>query len=157
MNDEIVENFLTQRFTSGSAIFKVLYYNPLELIIQHIPVGEKIKKTEINRMRNEFIIDTLTVVDIQEVVKFGGKVIRNFEGVIHKESFKTSKLRKVFEKLFIVRQKNKNEVNDIMLKLVKVLLNSLYVEDIRKDITKESKCKSEYWISTEYDERIFHY
>ena len=33
-------------------------------------------------MRNGYIIDTLTSVDIREVVKLGGKAIRIYEGVI---------------------------------------------------------------------------
>ena len=30
---------------------------------------------EVNRMRNVYIIDTLTIVDVQEIIKIGGKVI----------------------------------------------------------------------------------
>ena len=33
-------------------------------------------------MRNVYIFDVLTSVDIQEVVEFGGKVIEIYEGVI---------------------------------------------------------------------------
>ena len=36
-------------------------------------------------MRNGYIIDTLTSVDIQEIVKIGGKVIGIYEGVIDRE------------------------------------------------------------------------
>ena len=57
MNDELVENFLNQTFTKGSAILKVKYYNPKTLIVQHLPVKEKEKKIEINRIRNGYIID----------------------------------------------------------------------------------------------------
>ena len=38
-------------------------------------------------MRNGYIIDTLTSVDIQEIVKIAGKVIRIFEGVICQKFF----------------------------------------------------------------------
>ena len=44
-----------------------------------------------------------------------------------------------------------------MQKLVKLLSNSLYGENIRKDIIEEYKCKSEYWMSKEYDERVLDY
>ena len=75
MNDEIVKKFNTQTFTQGSAILKVLCYNPKDLIFQHIPVKEtvikKTKKIELNRMRNGYILDTLTSVDIQEIIKIG--------------------------------------------------------------------------------------
>ena len=55
---------------------------------------------EINRMRNGYIIDTLTSVDIQEIVKIGGKVIKIYEGVIYRENFKVSPFRNVIDKLF---------------------------------------------------------
>ena len=81
---------------------------------------------EINRMRNGYIIDTLTSVDIQEIVKIGGKIIENYEGVVYKENFKVSPFRKVIDKLFALRQKYKNENTDFMQLLVKLLMNSLY-------------------------------
>ena len=45
-------------------------------------------------MRNGFIIDTLTSADIQQIVKFGGKVIDNYEDVSYPENFKVSSLGK---------------------------------------------------------------
>ena len=41
--------------------------------------------------------------------------------------------------------------------LVKLLMNSLYGENIRKDIEENFTCKSEYWMQTEYDERVKDY
>ena len=41
MNDELVERFNNQTFTQGSAILKIKYYNPKDLIVQHLPVKEK--------------------------------------------------------------------------------------------------------------------
>ena len=41
--------------------------------------------------------------------------------------------------------------------LVKLLMNSLYGENIRKDIEERFTCKSEMWMHTEYDERIKDY
>ena len=66
---------------------KIKYHNPKNLIVQHLPVKEREKKIEINRMRNEYIIDHLTSVDIQ-IVKIGGKVLEIYEGVIYRENFK---------------------------------------------------------------------
>ena len=77
MNDEFVEKFNTQTFTQGSAILKIKYYNPKNLIVQHIPFKEREKKMEINRMRNGYIVDALTFVDIQEILRIGSKVIEN--------------------------------------------------------------------------------
>ena len=125
MNDELVEQFNNQTFTQGCAILKIKYYNPKNLIVQHLPVKEREKKIEINRMRNGYTIDTLTSVDIQEIVKIGGKVIEIYEVVIYQENFEVSPFRKVTDKLFALRQKNKDEGKDVMQFLVKILMNSL--------------------------------
>ena len=112
-----VEAFNNQTFNQdgdGSAILKTKYYNPRDLIFQHLPVTEKVKNIEVKRMRNGYIIDTLTSVDIQESVKIGGKVIEIYEGVIYRENFKISPFRKVIEKLIALRQKYKDEHNDLM-------------------------------------------
>ena len=105
INDEFVEKFNAGNFNQGSAILKIKYYNPKSLIVQHIHIKEKEKKIEINRMRNGYIIDTLTSVDIQEIVKIGGKVIEVYEGVIYRESFKVNPFRKVTDILFALRQR----------------------------------------------------
>ena len=63
-------------------------------------------------MKNGYIINTLTSVDICEIVKRGGRVIEIYEGVIYRENFKISPFRKVKEKLFASRQKYKDEHND---------------------------------------------
>ena len=154
MNNELVEKFNNQNFTQGSAILKIKYYNPKNLILQHLPVKEIEKKIEINRMRNGYIIDTLTSVDIQEIVKIGGEVVEIYEGVIYRENFKVSPFRKVIDILFKLRQKYKDEGNEVMQLLVKLLMNSLYGEQIRKDIEEKFACKSEMWMQTEYDERV---
>ena len=157
MNDELVNKFNTQNFNQGSAILKIKYYNPKNLIVQHLPIKERVNKMEINRMRNGYIIDYLTSVDIQEIVKIGGKVIKIYEGVIYRENFKISPFRKVIEKLFALRQKYKDENNEVMQLLVKLLMNSLYGENIRKDIEEKFLCKSQMWMESEYDERVKDY
>ena len=114
MNDQLNEKFINQTFTQGSAIIKIKYYNPKHSIVQHLAVKEKEKKTEISRMRNVYIINTITSVDIQEVVKIGGKVVEIYEGVIYGENLKVSPCKKVIDKLFELRQKDNDENNDIM-------------------------------------------
>ena len=103
MNDVHVEAFNNETFNedgSESAILTIKYYKPPDLMIQLLPVKEKGKKIEVNRMRNGFISDTLTSVDIQEIVKIGGKVIEIYAGVIYRENFKVSPCREEIEKLF---------------------------------------------------------
>ena len=41
INDELVEKFNIQTFIQGSAILKIEYYNPKNLIVQHLPVRVK--------------------------------------------------------------------------------------------------------------------
>ena len=36
--DELVDKFNTGNFTQGSAISKTKYYNPKNLLVQHLPV-----------------------------------------------------------------------------------------------------------------------
>ena len=74
MNKEIVNQFNMKTFTK-SAILKIKYYNPKDIVLQHIPVKEEVNKVEVNGLRNGYIIDVLTSVDIQEIVRIGGKVI----------------------------------------------------------------------------------
>ena len=152
-----LRKFNTGTFTEGSAILKIKYYNPNNLFVKHFPVNEREKKIEINRMRNGYIIDHLTSVDIEENVKIGSKVIEIYEGVIYEENFKVSLFRKVIVKLFALRQKYKDEINDVMQLLVKLSMNSLYGENIRKDIDEKFACKSEGWMISEYDERVKDY
>ena len=108
MNDVYVEAFNNQTSNQDGdepAILRMKYYNPRDLIFEHLPVKEKVKKIKFNRMRNGNIINTLTSVDIQEIVKIGERVIEIYEGVIYRENFKISPFRKVIEKLFALRQK----------------------------------------------------
>ena len=109
MNKYLVHRFNNQTFTQGSAVLKIKYYSPKSLIVQHITIKEKEKKIENNRMRNGYIIDTLTSVDIQEIVKIGGKVVKIYEGVIYRENFKVGPLRKVIDIFFKLRQNIKTK------------------------------------------------
>ena len=84
MNKTHVDAFNNQTYKQDgneSAILRIKYNNPPSLIFQHLPVNQKVEKVEINRLRNSYIIDTLTSVDIQEVIKTKGKVIEIYESV----------------------------------------------------------------------------
>ena len=112
---------------------------------------------EVNRLRNGYITDTLTSVDIQEIVKIGGKVIEIYEGVIYRENFKTPPFRNFIKDLFDLRLKYKKEGEEILQEMVKLIMNSIYGQTIRKDIDDEYLCKSEQWMKTEFDERVKDY
>ena len=85
-------------------------------------------------MTNGCVIDTLTIVDIFEVVKIGGRVFEIYDGVIYRENFKRSPFRKVIENLFASRKKYKDEHNELMQGLVELIMNTLYGVQIRRDI-----------------------
>ena len=160
MNKTYVEAFNNKTFNEDgdeSAILTIKYYNPPDLIFQHLPIKEKVKKLEVNRMRNGYIFDTLTSIDIQEIVKIGGKVVEIYEGVYYRENLKVSPFRKVIEKFFALGQKYKGEKNDLLQGLVKLIMNSLYGVQIRKDINESYYCKSENWMKTEFDENVLDY
>ena len=65
-----------------------------------------------------------------------------------------SLFKKVKDKIFELRQKNKVEINDVIQLLVILIMNSLYGEHKRKDVKESYECKSEHWMMTEYDERV---
>ena len=160
MNDIYVKAFNDQTFNedgdeSGKLTKK--YYNPPDLIFQHLPVKEKTKNVELNRMRNGYIIDTLTSGDIQEIVKIGGKVIEIYQGVIYRENFKISPFRKGIEKLFALRKNYKDEKKYLMQRFIKLIMESLYGVQIRRVINESYYCKSETWMKTEFDEKVLDY
>ena len=157
MNEEVVEKFNNGEFNKGSAILKIKHYNPKNLIVQHLQVKEREEKNEINRMRNGYIIDHITSIEIQEIFEIGGKVIEMYEGVIYRENFKVSPIKKVNDKLFVLRQKYKDENNEVMHFLVKLIMNSLYGEQFRKDNEENFASKSEAWMMREHDERVKDY
>ena len=77
--------------------------------------------------------------------------------MIYQEKSKISPFRKALEKLFALRQKYKDEHNDLMQGLVKLIMNSLYGVQIGKDIDQSYKCKSQHWMETEYDKNVLDY
>ena len=100
-------------------------------------------------MRNGYITQVLKSVDIQENVKIGGKVSQIYESVIYRENFQVSPFEKIIDELFALRKKYKDEGNDVMQLLVKLIMNALYGEFLRKDILESYQCKSEMWMMTE--------
>ena len=113
MNNVYVEALIIKSFNQDGkeiAISKLNFYHPPLPIFQNLPVKEKVKNIEVDRMRNGYIIDTLTSVDICEIVKMGGEVFEIYESVIFRENFKLSPFRKVIEKLFALRKNIKKNI-----------------------------------------------
>ena len=93
----------------------------------------------------------------KKLSKIEGKVVEIYEGVIYRENFEINPFEEVVDKLFALRQKYKNENNEVMQLLVKLIMNALYGDFLRKDITESYQCKSEASMMTEYDERVLDY
>ena len=136
---------------------KIKYFNSKNLIVQHLPIKEKEEKIEINRMRTGYITQVLTSVDIQEIVKTGRKLFEIYEVVIFRENYKVSLFKKVIEKLFELRQKHKEEGEEVRQLLVKLIMNSLYGEFLQKDVLESYQCQSEMWMMIENDKRVLDY
>ena len=162
MNDVICYLFNSGKWNqlNRSAFLTVKYHNPDNLIFQHLPIKEKIKNPyknkrfeEINRMRNGIIIDTLTSVDIVEIVKCGGVILEVFEGFFcHNLEFNpyTDFVTDMFHK----RDMFKSQGKDLLQNLAKKIGLSVYGGNIRKDIDEEYKCVTENWMRENFDDRI---
>ena len=59
--------------------------------------------------------------------------------------------------MFALRQKYKDEGNDLVQNLVKLNMNSLYGDQMGKDFNESYKCKSEHSMKTEYDDNVSEY
>ena len=92
MTDVYVKVFNHQTFNQDegkSVILKINYLNPPHLKFQNLLFKEeKLKLFKLVELG--FIVDVLTSVGFQEIVKIGGKVIQTFEGIINRENFKKS-------------------------------------------------------------------
>ena len=124
------------------------------MIFQHLPIKEKTKNIEVYRLRIGCIIDTLLSIDIEGIIKAQGKMIRNYKSVFNRMNFKISPFRKIIEKLFALKQEYKDEGDDLMQNLIKLIMNSLYGVQIRKDVNELLNCKSELWMQTEYEDKV---
>ena len=96
----------------------------------------------------------MTSVAFKENIRVDGKSFEIYEGVICIKNFKVNSSKKIFGNLFELKKYYKDQSDEVMELLVELLMNSLYGEQIRKDIEEEYTCKSEYWMLTEYDGRV---
>ena len=108
-------------------------------------------------MQNGYVTDTVTTVDVLDFIKIGGKVNEIYEGVLCRGNFKKSPFTEFLVELFALRQKFRDENNNVMQFLVKISMNSLYGENTRKVVDESFACNSEYWMMSEYDERVKDY
>ena len=162
MSDAICTLFNSGRWPelNRSAVLTVKYHNPHNLIVQHLLIKEKIENPyknnrleEINRMRNAIIIDTLTSIDIVEIVKCGGVILDVYEGFFcHNLEYNpyTEFVTDMFEK----RDLFKSQGKDLLQNLAEKIGLAVYGGNIRKDINEEYKCVTENWMRENFDDRV---
>ena len=80
----------------------------------------------------------MTSVDNKEIIRTGGKLMKRFEGVIYKEDSRVNNFPRVLDKMFELGISYKDRNDEKMQLLVELLMNSLYGEQIRKDIEDEN-------------------
>ena len=137
----------------------VNYHYPENLVFQNLPVKEKIKKPYKNNRLEELtkttigvIIDTLTSVDIVEIVKCGGVLLEVFEGFFC-HSLEYDPFTEFATDMFEKRDLFKSQGNDLLQNLAKKIRLSVYVGNIRNDINEEYKCVTENWMREYFDDR----
>ena len=162
MNESICTLFNSGNWNelNRSAFLTVKYHNPEKLVFQHLPIKEKIKNPyknnrleEINRRRNGKIKDTLTSVDILEIVKCGGVILEVFERFFC-NNLDYNPYSNFVTDMFEKRDLFKSQGKDLLQKLAKKIGLSVYGGNIRKDINEEYKCVTENWMKESFDDRI---
>ena len=162
MNDVVCYLFNSGRWNelNRSAFLTIKYHNRENLIFQHLAIKEKIENPyknnrfeEINRMRNGIIIDTLTSVDIVEIVKCGGVILEVFE-VFFCHNLEYNPYTEFVTDMFQKRDMFKSQGKDLLQNLAKKIGLSVYGGNIRKDINEEYKCVTENWMRENFDDRV---
>ena len=127
MNESICTLFNSGRWNglNRSAFLTVKYRNSENLIFQNLPIKEKIENPyknnrleEINRVRNGIFIDTLTSVDIVEIVKCGGVILEVYEGFFC-HNLICNPYTEFFTDLFEKRDLFKSQGKDLLQNLAK--------------------------------------
>ena len=104
-NDEFVDANNIQSFTKGGAVFIIKLYNPKDILLNRVPIKEKVGLVEIIRLKSGNSTNILTSVDIQEIAKIDGKVFEIYGEILGKEHLKVFFLKTFVEELFQSRLK----------------------------------------------------
>ena len=104
-------------------------------------------------MRNGIIVDTLTSVDIVEIVKCGGVILEVFEGFFC-QNLEFNPYTELVTDMFEKRDLFKSQGKDLLQNLAKKIGLSVYGGNIRKDINEAYKCVNENWMKEIFDDRV---
>jgi len=160
---EIVYKFNTQTFRPKTGIFSVVFQYPNDMFFQPVPIKDKVKNQNNNshvkviRFRNGICYDVLTSVDIQEIVRCGGKILHITDGIIYEKNYQVSPFRNYIEKLFNLRKRYKTEGNTVGDELIKLLMNSLYGKTVQKDITTKYHLWNENTLRKNFTQEVKDY
>jgi hypothetical protein len=154
----MLQLFNEQQFRPKTAILLVKYYYPPDNFLQHLPVKETVikggKKYKVTRFRNGYAFARLNSVDIQEIVRTGGKIVRIYEGIVYEKNLSGSLFRSYIEKLFNHRKKCKEEGNSVGSDNAKLNMNGLYGGIIQKDSDSRLHIWKTKTLLENYDESI---
>jgi hypothetical protein len=166
---EILDLFNSQKFRPRTGFFRIKYHYPPDNFLQHLPVKENIRRPcrdtyhskpydktyEVSRFRNGYAEAHLSSVDIQEIVRTGGKIIQIYEGIVYERNLPESPLRSFIDRLFKMRQTYpKGTVGN---ELIKLLMNSLYGKTVQRDIEFVVHIWSECTLKQNYDDLLMSY
>ena len=159
MNDAVCSLFNSKEFEKLNlcCFLTVKYHNPENLIFQHLPARDRIQipfknnaYEDVNRSRNGVIIATLTSIDIIEIVKIGGVILKVYEGFFC-ESLDFNPYSDFVFDMYDKREQYKKKGNDLSSTQVKKVMCSVYGGNVRRDILDKNVCVSDEWMDTEYD------
>ena len=139
--------------------FKIKFYQPENLVFQHMSVKEKVfndrknRYKEINRFRNGDITQHMTSVDIEEVVRQGGYIVKILEGFIC-DNLEFNPFERFIIDMTNKRIKYKEENKTLLQTITTKVSKAVYGGCIRKDIEESYKCVTQSWMRNEYDESV---
>ena len=86
-------------------------------------------------------------------------MIEIYEGVIYRKTLRNRLSEKLLKNCLLQGKKNKkkDEGIDLLQRMVKLFLKSLYGAQNRKNFNESFCCKSEHWMQTEFYENVLEY
>ena len=131
--------YLCELFINGewknltpTGFFKMSYHNPIEIVLQHTSVKENVfndrknRSEEFNRFKNCDITQHLTSMDVEEVVRSGGYIVKILEGFIC-DNLEFNPFERLNKDMTDKRNKYKEENKTILQTLTKKVSNAVYV------------------------------
>ena len=144
----------------ASAHFRDGCHIQKNLKFQHLPVIEDVslngkRYKDINRLRNGYITQESTNVDIGEIVIMGGKKCNTFEGTLYKEKVRFLHLKKSQNiYFFILKLKYEEQENDLLADLSEFCMNLFYGQPRGRNIVEECILRPKVWLVKNNEEEL---